>query len=99
MIRGSTPTHIFNLPIDTSLLSKIRIIYAQDDKVLFKKEKDACQCEGCKVSVKLTQEETFLFDCTKAVQIQIRAATVAGDVVPSKLKLVSVEKCLDNEVL
>lgn len=99
MIRGSTPTHIFNLPIDTALLSKIRIIYAQDDEILFTKEKDVCACDGCRISVKLTQEETFMFDCKKSVQIQIRAATTAGDVVPSKIKLVSVEKCLDNEVL
>lgn len=99
MIRGSTPKHIFNLPIDTNNLSKIKIIYAQDDVILFTKEKDVCTCDGRVVSVRLTQEETFLFDCKKAVQIQIRAVTVGGDVLPSKIKLVSVGKCLDNEVL
>lgn len=99
MIRGSTPTHNFKLPIETDTLDKIRIIYAQDDNILFVKEKDDCTCDGSTISVKLTQEETFKFDCKKSVQIQIRVKTINGDVIPSKEKLVSVEKCLDNEVI
>lgn len=99
MIRGSTPTHNFKLPIETDKIEKIRILYAQDDTVLFVKEIDDCKCDGCNVSVTLTQEETFKFNCKKLVQIQLRIKTINGDVIPSKETLVSVEKCLDNEVL
>ena len=99
MIRGSTPTHRFKLPIDTKNLSKIKIIYAQADEILFEKDLNACTCDGDVVTVKLTQEETFKFDCKKDVQIQLRVRTTSGDVIPSNIKIVDVGKCLDDEVL
>lgn len=99
MIRGSTPTHIFKLPCKADTLNKIRILYAQDDNILFTKKTEDCDRSDYSVSVKLTQEETFMFDCNKFVQIQIRAATVRGDVIQSKIKTVTVGKCLDCEVL
>lgn len=98
-MRGTTPIHKFTLPIDTALLCKIKIIYAQDDNELLTKRDCDCTCDGRTITVKLTQEETFLFDCKKSVQIQLRAKTHDGDAVKSKIKLVSVGKCLDNEVI
>lgn len=99
MIRGSTPTHKLKLPIDTSLLGNLKIVYSQDDKQVLTKYLKDCTLDGNIALVKLTQEETFLFDCKKDVEIQIRAKTLGGDVVPSKPKIISVEKCLDDEVL
>lgn len=99
MIRGSTPTHNFILPTDTKNFSKIKITYAQDDNILFEKDLNSCKCDGNIVTVKLTQEETFLLDCKKDVQIQMRVRTLNGDVIPSIIKLVDVGKCLDDEVL
>lgn len=99
MIRGTTPTHIFDLSIDTSVIDKIRIIYAQDDTVLFVKERGACKFEGFTVIVKLSQEETLLFDCKKTVQIQIRVLTFGGDALSTPVQRVIIEKCLESEVL
>lgn len=99
MIRGTTPTHIYTLPIDTALLSELKIIYAQADNILFEKVAAHCQMTENTASVTLTQEETFLFDCKMPVQIQVRALTVAGVALASPITLISVEKCLDNEVL
>lgn len=99
MIRGSTPTHNFKLSLDTAILSKIKIIYAQDDKKLFEKNLSDCTLDGNTVSVKLTQEDTFMFDWKKRVQIQIRALTLGGEVVQSSIKFSTVGKCLDDEVL
>ena len=67
---GTTPTHIFRLPFSTLLIDKVRIIYAQNDEQILVKEKDDCDLKGNQISVTLTQEETFKFDCTKCVQIQ-----------------------------
>lgn len=99
MIRGTTPTHTFTLPFDTSLIKRVKITYAQDDKKFFCKETDDCVLSGNIVTTKLTQEETFLLDCKKLVQIQIRVVTTAGEVLATDEMVVTVNKCLDDEVM
>lgn len=98
-MRGTTPTHIFTLPFEANLISSIRIIYTQGDEQILVKEVKDCQIDGNTVTVRLTQEETFLFDCKKYVEIQIRALTHSGDVLNSNIMKESVERCLDNEVI
>jgi len=97
MIRGTTPTHIFTLPFDTEQIDKVRVIYAQDDRVVFVKEE--CEKEANVVSVKLTQEETLKFDCRKKVEIQMRILTKDGEALASVIRKIDVEKCLESEVL
>ena len=99
MIRGTTPTHIYTLPVETAILKELKIIYAQADNILFEKVAAHCEMTENTASVTLTQEETFLFDCKKPVQIQVRALTVAGVALASPIMLIDVQKCLDNEVL
>jgi hypothetical protein len=98
MIRGTTPTHTFELPFDTAVIKKIKIIYAQNDKVLFCKEAEACSLNARTVTVKLTQNETLLFDCDKLVQIQMRILTTTGEALASGISVISISKCLENEV-
>lgn len=99
MIRGTTPTHIFRLPFDTSLIDEVRIIYSQNDEQILVKETVDCNLDGNTISVTLTQEDTFKFDCKKCVQIQVRVLTARGEALASKIKHIDVEKCLDNEVI
>lgn len=99
MRQGTTPTHIFRLPFSTDMVSKVKVIYAQNNTVIFTKEGGACEYEEDTVKVRLTQEETLKFDCAKHIQIQIRVLTLGGDALTSEIKLVSVEKCLESEVL
>lgn len=99
MIRGTTPTHTFTLPFDVSLVKEIRILYAQKENVLFKKETEDCVMEGNTVSATLTQQDTFKFDCKNHVQIQLRVLTTSGQVLSSAIKHVAVGTCLDNEVI
>lgn len=99
MKRGTTPTHIFEFPFETELISKLKIIYAQDDVVIFCKTEADCTLEEQTASVRLTQEETLKFDCKKSVQIQVRVLTKGGDALVSPIRLYSVDKCLESEVL
>lgn len=99
LVRGTTPTHKFTLPFDTGIIKIVKVIYAQDDVVVLEKEGEACSCSGNTVTVKLTQEDTFKFDCNKFVQIQIRVITHDDDSIASDVECVSVAKCLDSEVL
>lgn len=99
MIKGTTPKHTFTIPLETSELASIRIIYAQDDTQLFVKEMSDCVLEGKTISVTLTQEETLEFDDTKLAQIQLRVKTKSGEVLSSDVLVVYVGKCLDTEVM
>jgi hypothetical protein len=61
VIRGTTPTHEFELPCSQALIEDVRVIYGQKGKALFTKTKDDCTIEDNKISISLIQEETFLF--------------------------------------
>lgn len=99
LVRGTTPTHTFTLPFDTEIVGKIKVTYAQNDVVVLEKEQAACECSGNTVTVRLTQEDTFKFDCKQCVQIQVRVLTQTGDALVSEIKHIGVRKCLDGEVL
>lgn len=100
MRRFTTPTHIFTLPFDTSIISKVRVIYAQSEAIVFVKEKNNCKTSGNTLRVTLTQEETAMLDCKKNfVEIQMHILTEDGASLVSKPLKVAVEKCFDTEVL
>jgi hypothetical protein len=99
VIRGTTPTHIFALPFDTETLKELKIIYAQDENIILEKTIKHCSLTDNTAIVKLTQEETLLFDCHKFVQIQVRVLTKNGDALASEIEHVRVGKCLESEVL
>lgn len=99
MIRGTTPTHIYNIPFDPELIQSLRIIYVQNDEMLFVKERKDCIVDGRQISVKLTQEETLMMDAAQLVEIQMRVLTTGGDALASKPKKVAVGRLLEDEVI
>lgn len=99
MIRGTTPAHTFTLPFDVSSIKEVKIIYSQADRIVFCKKTEDCELEGMSITTHLTQEETFMFDCKKMVQIQLRILTTTGDALSTEVMEYTVKKCLDNEVI
>lgn len=100
MIKGSTPTHKFNIDFDTSFIAEVEIVYAQNDEQIFVKETKDVSLDGNTISVTLSQEETLKFDCYKRfVQIQMRVKTTEGVVMISDLISVGLEKCLFDGVI
>lgn len=99
MIGGTTPTHTFELPFDTELVSASKIIYAQGGTIVLTKTVADCELKENEIRTRLTQEETFLFDCRMPVSIQVRVLTIGGDALVSDILQVPVKKCLDTEVL
>lgn len=99
MIRGTTPTHNFRIPFESSTLEEVRIIYSQNDEQILVKETADCEMDGNTISVTLTQEDTFKFDCKKCVQLQVRVLTNGGQALASQIKHIDVDKCLDDEVI
>lgn len=99
MRQGTTPTHIFDLPFDTGDVERLEITYEQNDKVVLQKQKNDCTLEGNEVSVKLTQEETFLFEAGTNIIAQIHAVSVYGDAVNSDEVYIRCLESRSGEVL
>lgn len=96
---GTTPKHTFKIDFDTSLIQKVKITYAQKDKLILSKYTEDCVLLGDTISVNLSQEDTFLFNKSDLVQIQVRVLTKGGDALASAIRTVCPGACLDDEVL
>ena len=55
--------------------------------------------DGNAIRVELKQEDTLLFDCDYSVKLQLRVLTNDGKTLATQPIIVSIEECLDNEVL
>lgn len=88
VIRGTTPTHDFELPYPKELIDDIRIVYGQNNKTIFTKTKDDCILTEDKISVSLIQEETFLFAPKKRLEIEVRLKLTNGKVVRTEEPIV-----------
>lgn len=65
MIRGTTPTFTFTADISFSNFDKIEVTFGQRKRPILTKTKDDCTINGTELSVTLTEEESFMFDCTE----------------------------------
>ena len=100
MRRGTTPTHLFQIPFNVISLLKIRVWYSQNDVLLVTKTEKDAEMQGDDIfKVTLTQEETLKFDHTEDVQIQLKVKTDKGEVMASPVIRKSVDEILDDEVL
>lgn len=99
MIRGTTPTHTWTLPVDASVVKEARIIYSQGvENVLIKNTED-CIMEGNTLKVTLTQEDTLKFSHKKKVEVQARLLTQDRTSFATRVVEVPVWKLLDEEVM
>ena len=96
---GTTPTHRWTLPFDAALVAEARVIYKQSGEEILRKETEHFTMEGQKLSVTLTQEETFLFKHTSPVVMQLRVRTTDGKVLKTKPATKALTECLDREVI
>jgi hypothetical protein len=97
MRRGTTPIHRFTLPVKSEEISKIRVLYAQNSKVILTKQDDVV-FEGGKAVVHLTQEDTLLFKSSSIAEIQLRIITTDGNALASNVLTVRVKRLLEDEV-
>jgi hypothetical protein len=100
MIRGTTPTHVFEIPLDASLVADLRVSYAQGGDALITKKLADVKLEGNTITVRLTEEETLLFDHSKSIAfVQVKVKTTGGDVLSSRIMNFNVFEALNEEVL
>lgn len=99
MIRGTTPTHIFRLPIDTGTIKELRITYRQLGHTVLEKTESDVETQEKTVQFTLTQEEALLFRASYKVDLQVKVLLADGSVMASKIMPVSVSEILNEEVL
>lgn len=99
MIRGTTPTHIFTVPFDTSIINKIKVLYSQNGTILVVKTEEDCTASKNQIKVTLTQKDTFAFDAKKPAEVQLRILTIDNKSIASVPKRFGVTRNPDNEVM
>ncbi len=99
MIRATTPTFIFRLPIDCSKITKAEVTLSQSGENKLTKQTEDCLMNDKKLTVTLSQEETLLFSDKADVQTQLRILTSDGKVFASQVFSVPVIDSLSEEVL
>ena len=77
----------------------MEITYAQHDSILITKRLVDCTLEGDVVTVELSQEDTFKFDITTQIQMQLRVLTITNQAYATDILLTSISKSLSKEVL
>ena len=99
IIRGTTPTNIFNVNVDLTEAEDIIISYAQKGSVVINKMIDDIDVTEEAISTTLTQTETLKFDAAYDVEIQIRALFDDGTAIASDIITVDVGKILYEGVI
>lgn len=99
MRKGTSPVFEFTLPFDTELVAKAKVTFKYDDYSKVTKYANKDDFNGNTISVKLTQDETFMFKCNSYIKVQLRVLTTGGDPLATEPYTVFVEECLDDEVL
>lgn len=99
MIKGTTPTHIFKIPLKADEIKTVEITYSQSDKEVLQKCTKDCLIEDEVISVMLTQEETLKFNHRYKVQFQLRILTTSNVALSSKVIHMDAEQCLSEDVL
>lgn len=85
MIRGTTPTLEFELPFSTDTISEAFVTLAQNKAVVITRKLASCSCDGNKLTVQLTQEETLKLQCDCITEIQLRVRTINNDALASDI--------------
>lgn len=100
IIRGTTPTHSFKLPLELVSIDEIRVIYSQKGKPVLIKTMEDMTIDGTECSWKLTQEETFKFKSYgEPIEIQARILTIGNDAIASDIFQDVCGRCLESEVM
>lgn len=102
MIRGTTPTLLFNLPFQASIIKSAEISIEYVDafkKVLIVKTLEDCELGETSIGTRLTQEETLQFPAPASVLVQLRIKTNEDIILATTPYTVKVKRLLTEDVI
>ncbi len=72
VMRGTTPTFIYDFDFDLTELTALRLYFMQGSKVIFTKDADACEVDDSQLYVPLSQEDTYKLSAKKRLEVRCR---------------------------
>lgn len=102
MIKGTTPTLHFNLPIDTAIVKAAEIVlqYVDNAKtVTIERALKDCVVEKNSIAAVLTQAETLALPAPAIAKVQIRVLTNDGTAFASLPFEITIKELLKESVL
>ena len=99
MIRGTTPTLAFTLPLATDSIAAAWVTIAQDRKIIIDKTLDDCARDGNTLTVALTQDETLQLTSGVYCEVQVRVRTADGQAMASQICKLPAERILKDGVI
>lgn len=106
MFRLTTPTHRFIMDIDPTEWTKFIITYSQHDTIVLEKtdadDHEITVLEPDKIyalDVKLSQEETALFNPKERAYVQIRCQYESGDTFASRRLCFKIDNVTNDTIL
>lgn len=100
MIRGTTPTHYFGIPISKEHIKDIRVTYRQDNRNIIDKGMDSVEIVGNKIKVALSQQETLRFTAGIKAKVKIKVLSTGGGVFSNRKSVnIDVYDSFNSEVL
>ena len=98
MIRYTTPTLVFNVPLDTSILEEVYVTLKQG-KTILEKKYNQCLYNGKQITVCLSQAETAEFKPNREIYIQLRCKDENGNAYASQIFRTEMESVIKEGVI
>ena len=99
MYRYTTPTLLFNLPIETNTLEECFVTIKQSESVLIEKQLAEMTTEEKTLKITLTQEETALLKANEYMYVQLRCKDANANAYASKIFKIATEQVLKEGVI
>jgi len=102
MIKGTTPTLQFNLPIPTTEIKacEVMVQYIDNNKeVTIVRTLDECEVGESTITARLTQEETLQLPAPSIASIQLRVLTIEDVALASAVFTTTVKRLLKEGVI
>lgn len=102
MIKGTTPTLLYNLPFDTDKIKSAEIVVEyvdQNKSVKIIKTLEDCTLGGTTISASLTQDETLQIPAPSIVYVQLRVLTTDDLALATEAEKVTVKRLLKEDVI
>lgn len=77
-MRGTTPTHIFNVSVPSDLIAKARVTYAYEDQILVVKNTADLIIGDNTITAQLSRDDTLTFPNDGTVEFQLEVETTDG---------------------
>lgn len=99
MIRGTTPTLVFDVDADLTSAQVIYITLRQIGRDAIEKTQEDITVEAARLTVRLTQAETLALEPGLPVEIQIRARFPDGSAIASNVMRTDAGRILKEGVI